>query len=370
MTRRSCLVREPRGGGAGNEQLCHLEHHLLRGSGDLVRVRERPYRVNAIVAAIDSSPRTADAVPRAGTAELALTWAVYAAFAVAIVVTYARLDQSQLYHVSEGGIRGGLGRALVFLNFPTALAAVAVLLVAADRLPRLRIAAAVATALCAVTALPGVVDQADLDAKPVNVIPALGVAVAVVLTLVLVRSDGLGSLRRGVRDRVRVAGAVVLLVTGIPWLFAEVGFYADDVPGLATIFMSDELRREADGTTIRAVHLGEHHGTDGMLLALTAIVLSRLAASLRSPRLRIAFRAYIALMLVYGVANHAQDAWLEQIVKRGWSDVHLPDVVRPEASAAWAALLVAAAAVYLVLARNQPAPPRRLAPTKASTEGS
>ena len=289
---------------------------------------------------------------RRGSTELVVMWAIYGAFALAVAVTYTRLEPEQLYHVSEDGLDGGLGRALVFLNFPTALAAVAVLLVAADRLPRGRVAAAVGFVLCLVTAVPGVVDQDDLDAKAINVVPALGVAIAVALTVLAVRRHGRGSLRpRLPGDALRLGAAVVLVAAGLPWLFAELGFYADDVPGLGAVYMSDEMRFEEDGTPIRAVHVGEHHGTDGMLLALTAILLSRLIGSVRAPLLRTGFAAYLALMLVYGVANAAQDGWLEQVVKRGWSDVHLPEVLQPEPTAAWALLIAAAAVVYLVFLR-------------------
>jgi hypothetical protein len=286
-----------------------------------------------------------------GPAELAVLWAVYAVFVVAIVITYARFPEEELYHVGEEGLKGGLGRALVFSNFPVALVAAAVLLFAADRLPRRRIVAAAGFVLCWMTAVPGVVDQADLDAKPINIMPALGVAIALALTVALIRERGLGSLGPRLRgDGLRVAAAVVLVLAGLPWLFAEAGFYADDVPGLGAVFMSDEVSMTEDGL-VSAVHIGEHHGTDGMLLALTAILLSRLIGSMRTPLLRSAFAAYLALMLMYGIANAAQDGWLEQIVKRGWSDVHLPEVLEPRPSVGWAVLVATALAVYLVLFR-------------------
>jgi hypothetical protein len=52
-------------------------------------------------------------------------------------------------------------------------------------------------------------------------------------------------------------------------------------------------------------------------------------------------------MLVYGLANAAQDFWLEQVVKRDWTDERLPTVIRPSLSVEWAVLVTAAAAVYL-----------------------
>src|SRR5919201_2816369 len=106
-------------------------------------------------------------------AEVVAVWLVYAVVALEIVVTYARLPAGELYHVSGTGIAAGFGRALVFLNFPVALAALAVLLVVADAAPgrAASAACAVAGALCAVVFWPGVVDQAGLDAKPINALP-------------------------------------------------------------------------------------------------------------------------------------------------------------------------------------------------------
>ena len=49
------------------------------------------------------------------------------------MVTYSRIRPEELYHVSRSGLAGGLGRALVFLNFPAALAAIAIVLLVADR---------------------------------------------------------------------------------------------------------------------------------------------------------------------------------------------------------------------------------------------
>lgn len=261
------------------------------------------------------------------------------AAALAVLVTYARLPPAELYHTSDDGLAGGLGRTLVVVNFPIALAAVAILLLCADRAPGL---AALGIALCLVVVVPGVVDQDDLDAKLVNLVPAAGVAIALAVSLFRPSNTVLRG-RAAAGDRLRLALAAALVVISVPWVFAETGFYAPDP------ILADERTGPtgAGEETLAAVHLGHHHGTDGVLLGLTALLLSRTLGSL--PRRRQALAsAYLALMLAYGVANAVQDDWLEQVVKRGWTEHALPSFLRPELSVGWAAMLAAAALIELL----------------------
>jgi hypothetical protein len=261
-----------------------------------------------------------------------------------VLITYARLPPAELYHTSEGGLAGGLGRTLVFANFPTAVAAVAVLLLSAGgRSPAVRALAVTGIALCALVVVPGVVDQADLDAKPINALPAAGVAIALGLSL-LRPSNSLLLGPVGGGDRARIALGTVLVVLSVPWLFAETGFYAPD-----PILADERIVSTAPGAeTLAAVHLGHHHGTDGILLALGALVLSRMLPRLRDRRLTAVSSAYLALMLAYGVANATQDFWLEQVVKRGWTEHALPSFLRPQLSLGWLAMIAAGAAIEAV----------------------
>jgi hypothetical protein len=282
-----------------------------------------------------------------GLREVLLVWGLFGAVALAIVVTYARLHTAELYNVDVGGVAGGFGRALVFLDYPTALVAIAVLLVVADRLgrPETSALAALAGVLCAVVAWPGVVDQADLDARPVNAIPAAGVAFAAALT-------GLALARRGIGKRVpwsgwdagRLALAALLVVSALPWIGADLGL------SLGGPFLSDEPRPEPGRPQLIAVHLGHHHGLDGTLLALTALALSRIVPR-ASRRVRPVLAFYLALMLVYGLANALQDFWLEQLVKRGTSSVELPEMTRPGLTPAWAAIVAVAVLIHLAALR-------------------
>ena len=238
----------------------------------------------------------------------------------------------------------------MFLNFPVALAALPVVALAADRLRRRPLAlgaAVVAAGLCAVVFWPGVVDQYDLDARPVNALAAAGVALAVVLSV----AAGL------LRERVRVAPAagafaVALLLFAIPWLAAELGFHLDGVPLLGWLFLTGKV------VGVRAaVHLGHHHGMDGVLLTLAALLLVPLARRTQTAALRLLVGLYLGLEIAYGLANAAQDWWLEQVAKRGWTTHVMPGVLHPAATLPWLGIAVAAAAFATLILR--PAPARR-----------
>jgi hypothetical protein len=292
---------------------------------------------------------SAGTAPRPGLAEVAAVWILFGIVAAAVGITYSRLPVEDFYNVSRGGLEGGAGRVLVFSNYPTALVAIALLAVVADRLRgRLAAVAAVAAVLCAVVVWPGVVEQSDLDAKPVNALPALGVLLALALTGVALARGGIGASRPlgGGWDVARAVLAVALVLASIPWLFADVGAYVGDVPLLGSLFMSDEVLPEPGHPNLRAVHLGHHHGLDGTLLALSALALSRVVGQVRPPLLKAVFGFYVALMLVYGLANALQDFWLEQLVKRGTTSLEIPTLTVPKASWAWAALLGAALLIH------------------------
>ena len=172
------------------------------------------------------------------------------------------------------------------------------------------------------TALPGVVDQDDLDARWINVVPALGVALALGLTVAAARSSGVAFAPHARGDRLRLVLArrscCCSRCRGSP---PRSGFY---FPG--DVFMGEEIPPVRD-EGLAAVHLGFHHGTAGVLLALTALALSRAAGRTR---------ALAAVPLAHArlrAREPVQDAWNEQLWKRGSVDDHIESVLRPELSA-------------------------------------
>jgi hypothetical protein len=283
---------------------------------------------------------------RPGLMEPLIVWALFAAFAVATFATYSRLPPDELYHTSGRGIEAGASRVLVFLGYPFSIVAIAL--------------AAVAAVLCATIGFPGVIDQADLDARPVNALAGAGVVIALALTLVALIREGVGPTRPfGRADLHRALAAVALLLVGLPWVFAELGFYVSDLPVLGRLFLAKEVVPSTGGEpSLHAVHLGRHHGMDGVLLAISALLLSRVPRR-ASAWQAVALGSYLALMLVYGLANTLQDFWTEQLVKRGTVSVKIPSLIRPDASWAWAAMVGATLLICLAVFRVGRVDPRQ-----------
>jgi hypothetical protein len=282
-------------------------------------------------------------------------WAVLALIVLdgaAVIATYSRFPAAELYHVHHtGNIAAGFGRELVALNFPVTLVGIALVGLAWPRLHGwLRVAGVLAIALCAVVYFA--VDQKNLGAKPINAVPALGLALAVALVL----GVGVSDARRVRGDRLRIGIAAVLLFFAAPLIAAELGFFLDGVPFLGWFFETGRITTEP-GVAVahHAVHHGQHHGWQATMLSLTALAFSRL------PRPRV-LDAYLALMLAYGVGNLVNDDWLEQVVKRGWTNHEVPGLILPALNWGWPVVLVAAALIWRFWFRQ----PRRTTPEAAS----
>lgn len=281
--------------------------------------------------------------------EALAVWATWGVVLAMIAVTYWRAPPDtpaatdDLYHVSRNGPVGALSRVLVELNFPIALVAIVVVLVAMDALPRAAFAAAApAILLAAVVGWPGVVDQDDMDARWVNVVPALGVALALALSIAAARRAGMAPAGRLPLDAARLGIAAAVLALSIPWIAAGLGFF---LPG--DVFFTRPAAPDTDGLPIAAVHLGQHHGFDGALVALSALFLSR--PRLRRRRLTLVTVALTSLAFAYGIVNTVQDAWNEQLVKRGTLDWKIPSAIYPKLAWIWLVVLVLGALTGLAL---------------------
>jgi hypothetical protein len=291
----------------------------------------------------------------AGLRDAYTVWLLFALTAIAVFETYWRIPPEQLWKVHNTGFVSGAGRAFVFLSFSAALVAVAVLAVAADRLDdrRADLLALLAFVLCATVAVPGVQTESHLDPKWANLPAVVGVAIAFALTLWASARGRRASPRTTFAgDAARLAVGALALFFAAPYIAAELGFFLDGVPVLGWIFQTGAARPEpGSGAIHAAVHHGHHHGMDGFLLAVTALLLSRQLGVMRRILLRTLTAVYLALMLVYGLTNEVEDLWIEQVVKRDWTSRQIPNVLHPSLSAAWAAMAACALVVYAAFLR-------------------
>jgi len=291
----------------------------------------------------------------AGLRDVYVVWLLFFLAATAVFVTYWRLPPSVLWKVHNSGFIGGAGRAFVFLSFSAAVAAVGILPIVVDRLEdrRADLLGLSALILCATVALPGVQTESHLDPKWSNLPAVLGVALAFLLTVWASRNGRREFSRTSARgDAARLVVGGLSLFFAAPYIAAELGFFLDGVPVLGSIFITGAIRPEPGaGYSHAAVHHGHHHGLDGFLLVATALVLSRLVGSIRRPVLRTLTAVYLALLLVYGLTNQVQDLWTEQIVKRGWTNWEIPNVLHPSLSAAWAAMIACGLVIYALFLR-------------------
>jgi hypothetical protein len=160
--------------------------------------------------------------------------------------------------------------------------------------------------------------------------------------------------RRG--DRVRIGIAAVLVFFCAPLIAAELGFFLDGVPFLGWFYETGRLTTQPVVPGLHhAVHHGQHHGWQATMLSLTALGFSRL------PRPRI-MDAYLALMLAYGIGNLVNDDWLEQVVKRGWTNHEVPSLLVPAANWGWPVVLLGTALIWRFWFRQ----PSRTTPEEAS----
>lgn len=292
--------------------------------------------------------------PGPGLAEGLVVLGLYGLWTIFVLITYSRVPAYKMYHVSQSGLHGGLSRALVFLGYPTALAAVAVLAVALDRIlasgKHRRIAiglALVAFGLAATILVPGVINEADLDAKASNALAAGGVVLIAAIAIWAARTAGpRGMAPRRAGDRVRLLLFGVLLAVALPWVFAEMGIFLGDIPPFGHIYESEQIWTSPQGETLPAVHLGHHHGMGGMLIVVSALLLSRELPRMRATALRTTLAVYLSLAIAYGIGNIVNDAWYEQLVKRGWTDWAVPSVIRPGFTWMWGLVVVTGVAIF------------------------
>ena len=288
-----------------------------------------------------------------GLGEALAVWALFGLDAATILVINARARELQ---PEQSGVHAGFGtRPLgIFLMHPVAPAAVPLALLTGARLPRDHVASAsrlsafAAIGAATLVMIPANRRQERPSASLAGATALVTFAAGVTSAAMNARgSGGFAPWQRG--DRARLALGLGLAGVSLPWLLADAGIYVGDVPLIGRLFLSRD--RLPAGAPDAAVHLGHHHGLDGALLVWTALALSRQLGSVRTRSIHDPLAIILAVALVYGLGRAAEDAWYEQIVKRGWMDIRLPDLVKDGRLVGWRSWL-GVVAISAVLARR------------------
>src|SRR5207237_1548282 len=126
--------------------------------------------------------------------------------------------------------------------------------------------------------------KAHLDAKTCNAVAAVVVLLTLLATIGVAARRGFSRRRRQRADVGRLLIAVPLVLLALPWFAAELGFFLNRVPLLGRIFQTGAYKHQLAGLPPfpPAVHHGHHHGMDGLLLVLSALLLSRALATVRA----------------------------------------------------------------------------------------
>ncbi len=121
------------------------------------------------------------------------------------------------------------------------------------------------------------------------------------------------------RNMIRSVIFVVATMICLPWILALVGVYISDIPGLNLIYLG---RQPYTGeNNMPSVHLGEHHGWDGYLFVLMALVASILLDNrynLKHQLGRSIMAGGCAFFAIYAFFAIPEDFLNEQLMKRGF----------------------------------------------------
>lgn len=287
--------------------------------------------------------RSAAVQRRTGIADVLLIWAILGFVAIEVLITYSRTPIQEFNPVSTGGIPGGAGATVAYISFPVGLTALAILPIVIGRARRDLVIACltVAAIVVAFVLWPGSLEQAGLEVTPTRAMAAIGALIVLGMTLAAWRTHGAGKLGRERGDTLRIGLAAVLFVGALPWMAADLGLSLNNIPVLGSSFLTDQLASQPSVHGLhQAVHDGHHHGMDGVLLAWTALLVSRTLGHLAHARTRILLTAYTGFLLVYGSANAFQDFWTEQIVKRGLTTHEIAIFLTPSLSIPWLVIML------------------------------
>lgn len=111
------------------------------------------------------------------------------------------------------------------------------------------------------------------------------------------------------KDKFRMIATILLLFVSLPWIFAIMGVFIGNIPGLNFFMSKQSIPWEKN---FPAVHLGMHHGFQGFFLCLTVILISYNINRVRNNNLKKFWGIIINIILMLGIYFVIQDFMNEQ----------------------------------------------------------
>jgi hypothetical protein len=111
------------------------------------------------------------------------------------------------------------------------------------------------------------------------------------------------------KDKFRMIATIILVFVSLPWIFALIGVFIGDIPGL-NFFMSKQVIPWEDN--LPAVHLGMHHGFAGFFLCVSVILISYNINWIKNKNLKKFWGILFNIVLFLGIYFVLQDFMNEQ----------------------------------------------------------
>ncbi|MHA1832136.1 MAG: hypothetical protein ACTSWR_11440 [Candidatus Helarchaeota archaeon] len=110
-------------------------------------------------------------------------------------------------------------------------------------------------------------------------------------------------------DKFRIISTICLTFVSLPWIFALIGIFIGDIPGLNFFMSKQQIPWE---NNYPAVHLGMHHGYQGFYICISIVLISYCINWIRIKKIK-SFVGIMSNMVLYlGIYSVVQDFMNEQ----------------------------------------------------------
>ncbi|MHA1270888.1 MAG: hypothetical protein ACTSPY_13930 [Candidatus Helarchaeota archaeon] len=111
------------------------------------------------------------------------------------------------------------------------------------------------------------------------------------------------------KDKFRIIMTICLIFVSLPWIFALIGIFIGDIPGLNFFMSKQPIPWE---NNYPAVHLGMHHGYHGFYICVCVLLISYCINWIKNRKIKTFTGLMFNMVLIFGIYSIAQDFMNEQ----------------------------------------------------------